>query len=114
MATQPKVKALVLDADAAGYSGGEAVHFGGFPGVWAPGQPIAITELGFDSERDARDAVKALELPLREVSVDAGSAPMPERSNHHVSEADAATAPTSEAEATAEHEAAEPKIGGAE
>jgi hypothetical protein len=82
MAAKDKVKALVLDAEAAGYSGTDAVHFGDFPGVWTPGQPVAVSELGFDTDKDALAAVKTLGLPLREVSVEQGSAPMPERPNH--------------------------------
>lgn len=77
-----KVKAFELDVAAAGYTGGEAVHFGGFPGLWVPGRPVALSELGFNAEKDARDTAAALGLPLREVSVDAGSAPMPVRPNH--------------------------------
>lgn len=76
------VTALELDAEAAGYTGGEALHFGGFPGVWSPGQPVAVSELGFESEQDALDRARELELPLREVRVDEGSAPMPARPNH--------------------------------
>lgn len=77
-----KVKALELDTAAAGYSGTDAVHFGDFPGMWAPGHPVAVSELGFDTEKEALAAVKALGLPLREVSVEQGTARMPERPNH--------------------------------
>lgn len=77
-----KEKAFELDTEAAGYTGSEGVHFGDFPGVWAPGVPIALTELGFDTAADARAAVEELGLPLKEVSVDVGSAPMPTRPNH--------------------------------
>lgn len=83
-----KVKALELDTAAAGYSGTDAVHFGDFPGMWAPGHPVAVSELGFDTEKEALAAVKALGLPLREVHVEQGSARMPERLNHAPSEAD--------------------------
>lgn len=93
-----KVKAFELDTAAAGYTGSEPVHFGGFPGVWEPGRPIALTELGFDTEKGARDAVKELGLPLREVAADAAAARMPERPNHAATEPDAAAVPTSEAE----------------
>jgi hypothetical protein len=77
-----KVKALELDTAAAGYTGTEPVHFGDFPGMWQPGRPIALSELGFDTEKDALAAVKELGLPLREVSAEAGKARMPERPNH--------------------------------
>jgi hypothetical protein len=93
MAAKDKVKALVLDAEAAGYSGTDAVHFGDFPGVWAPGQPVAVSELGFDTEKDALARVKELGLPLREVQVDAGSARMPDRPNHAPAEPAAAEEP---------------------
>lgn len=78
--------ALELDTDAAGYTRSEPVHFGSFPGVWEPGRPIAVSELGFASEEEALAAVADLELPLRQVRVDAGSAPMPERPNHLLSQ----------------------------
>lgn len=74
--------AFELDADAAGYTHGEAVHFGSFPGVWFVEQPIAVSELGFDSEQEAVDRVAELGLPLRKTRVPVGSAPMPERTNH--------------------------------
>lgn len=85
-----KVKALELDTAAAGYTGTDPVHFGGFPGMWAPDRPIALAELGFDTERDARDAVKELGLPLREVMADPADARMPERPNHALNEEQAA------------------------
>lgn len=93
-----KVKAFELDTEAAGYTGTEPVHFGGFPGTWQPGRPIAVTELGFDTEKEAREQVKQLALPLREVQADLADARMPERPNHAAVEPDAAAAPTSEAE----------------
>jgi hypothetical protein len=78
--------ALELDVDAAGYTRSEGVHFGGFPGVWEPGRPVAVSELGFDTEEEALALVDELELPLRPVQVDAGSARMPERPNHLLSQ----------------------------
>jgi len=33
----------------------------------APGQPVAVSELGFDTEKEALARVKELGLPLREV-----------------------------------------------
>lgn len=86
VSTAHKVKALELDTAAAGYSGGEAVHFGDFPGMWAPGAPIAVSELGFDTEKEALAAVKTLGLPLREVQADLATTRMPERVNHASSE----------------------------
>ena len=77
-----KVKAFELDTEAAGYTGGDGVHFGDFPGVWEPGRPIAVSELGFDTDKQARDLVKELGLPLREVQADLADALMPERPNH--------------------------------
>ena len=68
-----KVKALELDTAAASYSGTDAVHFGDFPGMWTPGAPIAVSELGFDTEKEALAAVKELGLPLRAVQVEAES-----------------------------------------
>jgi hypothetical protein len=99
-----KEKAFVLDTDAAGYTGGEGVHFGDFPGVWAPGAPVALRELGFDTAEDARAAAKDLGLPLKEISVDAGSAPMPERPNHAASTPDAAAEPAPAAESASSAE----------
>jgi hypothetical protein len=80
--------ALELDTDAAGYTRGAGVHFAGFPGVWEPGRPVAISELGFASADEALDLVDELGLPLRKVRVPAGSAPMPERPNHVASQLD--------------------------
>lgn len=78
--------ALELDTEASGYTRSDGVHFGGFPGVWAPGQPVEISELGFDSEDEALARVDELGLPLRQVNVEPGSAPMPARPNHLFSE----------------------------
>jgi hypothetical protein len=78
--------ALELDTEAAGYTRGDPVHFADFPGVWEPGRPIAVSALGFASGDDAIARAKDLNLPLREVTVDVGSAPMPPRPNHLFSE----------------------------
>lgn len=78
--------ALELDVEQAGHTRGEAVAFGGFPGVWEPGRPVAVSELGFDTDADALALVEELELPLRKVKVEAGSAPMPDRPNHVASQ----------------------------
>ena len=69
--------ALVLDTDAAGYTGGEPVHFAGFPGAWAPGKPIAVDALGLGHRDRVRELVHELGLPLKETRVPAGSAPLP-------------------------------------
>lgn len=74
--------AFVLPAEAVAGSS-EPVHFGGgFPGVWYPGQPIAVSELGFPTLAAAREAKKTLAPDLVEKTVKTGSAPMPEIENH--------------------------------
>lgn len=81
MSDQKTETAFVLPADA--FPGSDApVHFGGFPGIWEPGRPIAVSELGFATVGDARDARKEFAPELDEKSVKVGSAPMPERENH--------------------------------
>jgi hypothetical protein len=73
--------AFVLPKDA--FPGNEApVHFGGFPGVWEPGRPVAVSELGFQTVSAARDARKELAPELVEKQVATGSAPAPPRENH--------------------------------
>jgi hypothetical protein len=61
-------------------TGSEAIHFGGFPGQWYPGRPIAVSELGFETKDEALEAAKGLPLVVKIVPV--GSAPTPERENH--------------------------------
>lgn len=70
--------ALVLPA--ARTVGSEPVHFGGFPGLWYPERPIALSALGFETPDEALEAAR--ELPLVTMRVEVGSAPMPERENH--------------------------------
>jgi hypothetical protein len=70
--------ALVLPASAV--AGNEPVHFGGFPGQWYPGRPIAVAALGFETQDEALEAAKGLPLVVTRVPV--GSAPAPERENH--------------------------------
>ena len=70
--------ALVLPASAV--VGSEAIHFGGFPGQWYPGRPIAVSALGFETKDEALEAAKDLPLVVKIVPV--GSAPAPERENH--------------------------------
>ncbi len=75
-----KQTALVLDDDSVAH--GEPVHFGNFPGLWVVGQPVAVSELGFESEDEALARVEELGLPLKTLTVTAGSSPMPARANH--------------------------------
>lgn len=64
-------------------AGTAAVNLPGFPGMWIPGQPIAVDELvsyGGFADADALDArVEELGLPLEktEVTGDDGSMPLP-------------------------------------
>lgn len=88
--------ALELDVDAAGYTRGEGVHFGGFPGIWYPERPVAVSELGLDHDVDVAALVEELGLPLTLVDVPHGSAPMPEQPNRMLSEEDAMNAPGEE------------------
>lgn len=109
--SRPTETALELDVEAAGYTRGEAVHFGSFPGVWEPGRPVAVGELGFDTDEEALARVAELGLPLRKLRVPAGSAPMPERPNHVPAEAaevveDGAGEPAPEAQPTEENKEA--------
>lgn len=80
MASEKELAFVLPAADVAGSAG--AVCFAGFPGVWAPDVPIAVSELGFESVQDARAARDATASVLRDVKVDTGTAPMPERPNH--------------------------------
>jgi hypothetical protein len=82
------VPALELDTDAAGYTRATGVHFGRFPGVWEPGRPVPVSELGFETDREALELVAELGLPLRQVTVDAHDpdAGMPARPNHVLSQ----------------------------
>jgi hypothetical protein len=77
---ESKVTAFVLPTEAV--VGTDAVHFGGFPGIWVPGQPVEVTELGFASLQDARERRDELGLPLKETKVAVGKGAMPERENH--------------------------------
>lgn len=71
------VPALVLDQETVAH--GEPVHFGVYPGVWAKGTPIAVRDLGFESEEEALDRARELGLPLTETTVaaDAGVTLLP-------------------------------------
>lgn len=75
--------ALVLPEGAV--SGSDAVTFPGFPGVWTPGQPIelsAFAAAGIASADELLELAAEMGVPLEEVDVDEGSAPLPERENH--------------------------------
>lgn len=65
--------ALVLTEEKAeelGYSGAGPFTFSGvFPGVWVPGEPVRISELGFTGEDETREA-------LGEAFADAAVAPL--------------------------------------
>lgn len=74
-------------------SGTAAVTFAGFPGIWTPGQPIAVAELarhGALSQDEVGEKVEELGLPLEpaEVGADEGAMPMPP--NHRASRDEAA------------------------
>lgn len=73
MADQP---ALVYEDDAVTH--GEPVHFGGFPGLWVQGRPVAVAELGFETVEDAYKAVEELGLPLNQTTVAVGEGAMPD------------------------------------
>lgn len=87
--------ALVLSEEKAaehGYSGSGPFTFGGaFPGIYIVGQPLAISELGFETEDDAREAFdEAFEdaAPLEWTSVEQGEG-RALRENHALSELEA-------------------------
>ena len=63
---------LVLPVDAV--SGTFPHTFPGFPGVFEPGVPVALSALGL-SQKDARALVKELGLPLKEAQVDVADEP---------------------------------------
>ena len=44
--------------------------FPGFPGVWHPDAPIAVSALGFAGAKDAERAAKELGLPLKTAKAD--------------------------------------------
>jgi hypothetical protein len=86
--------AFVLDDP--GLAGGGPVNLAGFPGVWTPDQPIEaeafVANGAFDSVDEMRDRVDELGLPLKEVDVAEGSAPMPARAEGHAPNAEEAAA----------------------
>jgi hypothetical protein len=70
-----KVPALVLDDPA--HVGAEPVHFSGFPGLWAPGHPVRVSLLGFDTDDEALARAEELGLPLTVTKVEPGKGEMP-------------------------------------
>lgn len=81
--------ALILTEEAAaqaGYSGAGPFTFAGvFPGEWTLGEPLRISELGFDSDDDARDALAEAGVPLEEIEVGPGEG-FAKRFNHAAGE----------------------------
>lgn len=71
--------ALVLDREVAQ---SEPVHFAGFPGLWRPDQPIAVSELGLGDADETYRRVDQLGLPLARTTVPAGEGLMPDVPNH--------------------------------
>lgn len=87
MADSNTEPALVLDDEAV--SGREPVHFGGFPGTFLPGRPVAISALGFNTADEALGLVEELGLPLSETEVETGEGAPPPRVNHALGELEA-------------------------
>lgn len=67
-------------------AGTAAVNLPGFPGMWIPGQPIAVDELvshgGFPDAEALHDRVAELGLPLEQVEVTGDDGAMPMPANH--------------------------------
>jgi hypothetical protein len=70
------------------HTGTDLVHFGGYPGVFVPGEKVAVSELEFDTAKDATDRANELGLPLEKTTVTAGKGKMVARENHAPSDAD--------------------------
>lgn len=70
--------ALILTEEKAaehGYAGAGPFTFGRFPGVYVPGRPVAISELGFSGEDDAGAKIEEVfgdNAPLEWVEVEEG------------------------------------------
>lgn len=73
MADQP---ALVLEDDSISHD--EPVHYTGYPGLWIKGQPVAVSELGFDDADAAFARAEELSLPLTRTTVAEGEGAMPD------------------------------------
>jgi hypothetical protein len=63
-----KASGFVLPVESV--SSTEAVTFPGFPGIWLPGEPVALETLGGITMEEAREQIKALDLPLKEAKAD--------------------------------------------
>jgi hypothetical protein len=73
MADQP---ALVLEDPAVSH--GEPVHFSGSPASGSWGEPVAVSQLGFDNDDAAFARAEELALPLVQTTVAAGEGAMPD------------------------------------
>jgi len=75
-------------------SGTAAVNLPGFPGMWTPGEPIAVSEIAryglFESEQAVLDRADELGLPLERVEVADSAGDMPFPPNHIPSAVEAA------------------------
>ena len=69
----PSEPALVLPVDAVAST--SDTYWPDFPGVFTPGQPIAISALGFETLKDAEAAAKELGLPLKRSTVEVPETP---------------------------------------
>jgi hypothetical protein len=90
------------------HTGTDLVHFGDSPGVFMPGEKVAISELEFASEKDAADAVEERGLPLKKTTVTVGKGKATARENHVLSE-DEARAAADTSKPAAEAKPDEPK-----
>lgn len=66
-----ELAALVLDDPSVASS--EPRVFAGFPGLWSPGVPVAVADLGFESDEQALARVDELGLPLKRAKLKAAS-----------------------------------------
>jgi hypothetical protein len=80
------------------HSGTDVVHFGGYPGVFVPGEKVAVSELEFDTAKEATDQADELGLPLEKTTVAVGKGKMVARDNRAASDADVRSVPVAEAE----------------
>jgi len=92
--------ALVFEDES--HTGTDLVHFGDSPGVFMPGEKVAISELDYATEKDATDRVKELGLPLKKTTVPVGEGKAPVRENHAPSEEEARAAAEEPKHAAAE------------
>lgn len=80
------------------HSGTDLVHFGGFPGVYVPGEKVSVSELEFATVKDATDRADELGVPLKRTTVAVGKGPLAARENHALSETEARAAGVTEPE----------------